>query len=58
MIGIANTSYKLSRVGGHHFIAVLHPDCALRLEGKLLPLGSQVRRSAGSGLAPQRLFSG
>jgi hypothetical protein len=31
MIGIANTSYKLSRVGGHHFIAVL-PDCALRLE--------------------------
>jgi hypothetical protein len=43
MIGIANTSYKLSRVGGHHFIAVLHPDCALRLERKLLSLVCQWR---------------
>jgi hypothetical protein len=48
MIGIANTSYKLSRVGGDHFIAVL-PDCALRLERKLLSLGSQARRSGGVG---------
>jgi GGDEF domain-containing protein len=42
MIGIANTSYKLSRVGGDHFIAVL-PDCALRLERKLLSLVCQWR---------------
>jgi hypothetical protein len=25
MSGIANTRYKLSRVGGHHFIAVTEP---------------------------------
>ena len=54
MSGITNMRYKLSRVGGHHFIAVTDPRIIAR-SGVGLPVGGRKkRRCAGSSGTSQK----